>query len=105
MAKLTETEISLIKNTFKGNETLLIAMRKIFLPTYQLDAPIGDQSDLWMNVEIDGKSPEEAIINIKARALFMAHMEGGLTKLKVTAEQSDMTPEEIKKAKEKDSTK
>ena len=105
MAKLTETEISLIKNTFKGNEPLLIAMRKIFLPTYQLDAPIGDQSDLWMNVDIDGKTPEEAILNIKARALFMAHMEGGLTKLKITAEQSEMTPEQVREAKVKDSTK
>lgn len=105
MAKLSEIEISLIKNTFKGNEPLLIAMRKIFLPTYTLDAAIGDQTDLWMNVEIDGKSPEEAIINIKARALFMAHMEGGLTKLKMLSEQKEQTPEEEKEVKEKNSSK
>lgn len=105
MAKLTEAEISLIKNTFKGNEPLLIAMRKVFLPTYDVNSPIGDQQDLWMNVEIDGKTPEEAMLNIKARALFMAHMEGGLTKLKITSEQTEVTAAQTKEALKKDSNK
>jgi hypothetical protein len=105
MAKLTEAEIGLVKNTFKGNEPLLIAMRKIFLPTYDVNSPIGDQSDLWMNVEIDGMTTEQAMINIKARALFMAHMEGGLTKLKVMSEQTEVTPEQAKEALKKDSNK
>lgn len=105
MAKLSEAEISLIKNTFKGNEPLLIAMRKVFLPTYDVNSPIGDQQDLWMNVEIDGKTPDEAMLNIKARALFMAHMEGGLTKLKTVAEAATITAEQAKEALKKDSNK
>lgn len=105
MAKLNEQEISLIKNTFKDNDALMVAIRKILLPVADENAPIGEQSDLWLNVEIDGMTPEQAFINIKARNLFITHLEGGLNKLKMLSEQKELTPEEIKANAKKDSSK
>ncbi len=105
MAKLTEIEVALIKNTFKGNEPLMIAIRKILLPVADENSPIGEQTDLWLNVEIDNLPPEQAIINIKARNLFISHLEGGLNKLKVLSEQVEMTDEQKADAQKKDSAK
>jgi len=105
MAYIQESEKQLIQNTFKNNESLMVALRKIFLPEYDPNCPIGEQIDLWLNVEIDNMTPQEAIINIKARNLFLKHMEGGLIKLKQLADATELSPEQIKDKVAKDSSK
>lgn len=102
---LTDERKQLLQNTFKNNEELMIALRIIFLPEYDPESPIGSQIDLWLNVEIDNLSNEEAIINIKARNLFLKHMEGGLIKLKQLADATELTPTELKEKMKKDSSK
>lgn len=102
---LTDERKQLLQNTFKNNEELMIALRIIFLPEYDPESPIGSQIDLWLNVEIDNLTNEEAIINIKARNLFLKHMEGGLIKLKQLADATELTPTELKEKMKKDSSK
>lgn len=105
MSSLTENEQDMIRNTFKGNEPLLIALRKIMLPELEANAPIGDQIDMWANVQVDGIPAEEAITNIKARVMLMTHLEGGLMKLKALAEAKKLTKEEMEELNKKNSTK
>jgi len=105
MAKLTPTEVALIKNTFKGNEPLLIAIRKKIFPEYDLDGGIGQQTDLWISMDFSGMTTEEAMINIKARNMFIGQLEGGLDSIRMLAEAEDKTPEQIKTDNAKNSSK
>ena len=102
---ITQEEIQLIKATFKDNEPLMVAIRKLMYPVIDPNAPIGEQVDLWMNVDIDGMSAEQALINMKARNLFIGHVEGGLNKLKMLANMDEKTPEELKESAKKNSSK
>ena len=92
--RYTDSELSIIKSTFKGNEELLKLMRKVFLPELDPSAPLGQQIDLWMTVKIDDMLPEQAIINIKARNTLIQHIDQMLLSLKMLAETYQETPEE-----------
>lgn len=105
MAKLTEAEVELLKNTFKGNDALLIAVRKKIFPEYDIDGGVGEQTDLWISMDFSGMSTEEAMINIKARNMFIAQLEGGLDSIKKLCEFEGKTPEQIKEAAVKNSSK
>lgn len=98
--RITPTELSILKNTFRGNEELVRLMRKLFLPELEAYAPIGQNIDLWMTVKIDEMSPEQALINLKARNQLISHVESCLNTIKIL---SDM-PEE-KEDKKKNSSK
>jgi len=49
----TEDELTLIKATFKNNEKLLKLMRKVFLPEYDPNAPLGQVIDLWLSLPVN----------------------------------------------------
>jgi hypothetical protein len=68
-------ELSIIKNTFKGSEELLRVMRKIFLPEVLPYAPLGQTIDLWMTIPVDQLTPEEIVINLKARNMLITHLD------------------------------
>lgn len=103
--RFTESELSIIKATFKGNEDLLRLMRKVFLPEIDPTAPLGQMIDLWMTVKIDDVLPEQAIINIKARNQLVQHIDQMLMALKMLAETTASTPEEALMKLKKDSSK
>ncbi len=103
--RITPTEMSILKNTFKGQEELVRLMRKLFLPELEPFTPLGQNIDLWMTVKIDGMPMEEAIINIKARNSLIQHLDQVLMTIKTLAEQADETPEEAKERMKKDSSK
>lgn len=103
--RITPTELGILKNTFKGQEELLRLMRKLFLPELDPFVPLGQNIDLWMTVKIDSMSPEEAIINIKARNALIQHLDQVLMSIKTLAETADETPEEAVERMKKDSTK
>lgn len=92
--RYTDSELSIIKATFKGNDDLLRLMRKVFLPEIDPSAPLGQMIDLWMTVKIDDMLPEQAIINIKARNQLIQHVDQMLLSLKMLAETYQETPEE-----------
>lgn len=103
--RYTDEELGMIKNTFKGNEKLLKLLRKVFLPELDPDAPIGQVIDLWMTVKIDDLTPEQALINIKARNTLITHIDQQLYGLKILADSDDLTAEEMIEKVKKNSAK
>ena len=102
--RYTNEELRLIKNTFSENDDLLKRIRKVmlqmpldavdlsalelikkkevlavlrktFLPTLDADAPINQQLDLWMTVQIIDKTPDEASPHIQARKKLIDYLD------------------------------
>ena len=105
---LSSAEVDLIQRTFKGNKELLKVLRKVFIPTISdPDLPIEQfANDMFM----DGRSWSQIGVN-EAKALIVARQDalqfiiGGFIKLNVIAHQTPISPEDQKKAEEKNSTK
>lgn len=91
--RITEKEKELLKTTFGDNLPLLKLLRKIFLPEIMPDAPLGQNIDLWMTVPVDNMTPEQALINLKARNTVIGHIELQLQTLDALSH-PDETPEE-----------
>lgn len=103
--RITDAELSLLKMTFADNDILLKTLRKVFLPEISPDIPIGQQIDLWMTVKIEDMTPDQALINLKARNTVIQHLEMCLGQLKVLAGTKEETVEETKDRLAKDSNK
>lgn len=103
--RFTEEELDLIQRTFKGNEKLLKLMRKVFLPEYDPDAPLGQVIDLWMTVPVKEMTPNDAMVNILSRNALISHVEMQLQQLNLLAGVDAKTEEEIKEKLKKDSAK
>ena len=99
--RITEDEVKLLKKLFRGNDDLIKLLRKIFLPELDFNAPIaeldgrGAMIDLWMNIPIGDRRPEDIVLDLKARNLLIGHVELMLAQIKSLAnEGSDETPAE-----------
>lgn len=103
--RIKPEEVDMIKSAFKGNETLLKVLRKVFLPELSPDTPLGQQIDLWMTVPLQNLDPDQAMINIIARNQLIQHVEAQLLQLKILAETDAKTLEEAREALKKDSNK
>lgn len=95
--RITDDELSVIKGLFADNEDALKVMRKIFLPEIDYSAPLGQIVDVWLPVEIDDVTPEQAIINIKARKTLITHIETCLLQLRNLAGSKVDSVEQTKK--------
>ena len=94
--RITDEDLAIIKGAFADNEPLLKVLRKVLLPEITPDAPLGQIIDLWMTVDIDSQTPEQAYINIKARNLVIAHVENNLRQLSNLAGTKAETVEQTK---------
>lgn len=103
--RITDAELSWIKNTFAGNDMGLKIFRKIFFPEIKVETPIGQQVDLWMTIPLEDLTPEEALINIKARNSLIQHVEQCLVQLKVLAGLKEETVEQTVERLKKNSSK
>ena len=103
--RITPTEMTILQNAFKGNEELVRLMRKLFLPELDPYVPIGQNIDLWMTVKVDDMTPEQAVINLKARNSLISHLDQVLNSIKTLAETANETPEEAIERLRKNSTK
>jgi hypothetical protein len=103
--RIKPEEIDMIKSAFKGNEKLLKVIRKVFLPEFMGDGPIGGQIDIWMTTPLNNQTTEEKLVNINARNLLIQHIETQLLQLKILAETNVKTEEEARDALKKDSNK
>ena len=105
---LTKDEVALIQNTFKGNERLIKVLRKIFLPTaFDPELPIEEMmGDAWMVDKDFAQMQNEQIKTIVlARQDAVKFVLGGLIKLKVLANTTEMSEVEAAYKRSKDSTK
>ncbi len=96
--RITDEELATIKSLFAENEAALKVMRKVFLPEIDYNAPLGQIVDMWMPVEIDEVSPEQALVNIKARKSLIVHVESCLMQLRNLA---GSKVDSVEKTKEK----
>jgi hypothetical protein len=103
--RYTEEEINIMRATFHGNEKLVKLLRKVFLPTLDPEAPLGQMVDLWMTLPVTHETPAEDVkVAVIARNQIIAHVEGRLMELTVLS-QAIKSPEEVTAGLKKDSTK
>lgn len=105
--RITTEDIAAIKAMFAGNDKNLKVIRKIFSPTISENDPIGKTGDLWspMFLDLVDKSPEQAVIEIKAHQKFVSYIEGGLRNLKMLAGKPEESAEDTLRRLQKDSAK
>lgn len=103
--RINDDELRLIKNTFAENDDLLKLLRKCFLPEIMPKAPLGQNIDLWMTLDIQKQTAEEAIINLKARNSLIQHVETTLQMLSALAGLKEETVEQTKEKLKKNSSK
>lgn len=95
--RFTKEELEMLKGAFKGNDKLLKLLRKVFLPEYDYEAPLGQVIDLWLSLPVEGISPQEAQTKLIARNQLIMHIEQQLIQLDALANERQLTPEEIAK--------
>jgi len=103
--RITDTELGEIKKLYAENPTALKLLRKIFLPEVSPVSPIGQNMDLWMTLKIEDLTPEQALINIKARNTVIQHVEQCLLQLSLLAGNQAESVEDTKKRLAQNSTK
>lgn len=103
--RITDADLSMLKNTFADNDELLKLLRKIFLPEITADAPVGQNVDLWMTLKLEELTPEQAMVKIIARNTVIQHLESCLGQIKILAGQKTESVEETKKKLLKNSSK
>ena len=103
--RFTDDELNLIKTTFGDNERLLKLIRKVFLPEFDPNAPLGQMIDIWMTIPIKELSPEQAYQLIAARNELVSHVDQQLIQLSVLANTEAKTVEELKAERKTNSTK
>jgi hypothetical protein len=100
--RYNDRELSVIKSTFAGNEPLLKELRayflqkrdgvelspaslevvrKTFLPEIELEAPIYQVIDLYLTLDLKGKSPDEAADAVASRQRIIQYLEERLSRL------------------------
>ena len=102
--RITDAEMGVIKATFAENEALLKLMRKVFLPEIDVNAPVGNQVDLYMSLKGEG-SIEQQLINLQARNMLISHIEMCLLQLKLLSGKKEESVEATKEKLKKDSSK
>lgn len=105
---LSEDEMALIKNTFKGNKQLLTVLRKLFLPTVSDPSlPIEEIANDTLLAGVDWQSmPAEHIKPIiLGRMEAIRFVASGLIKLRVLANSEDASPFMDAVRRKKDSAK
>ena len=105
--RYTDSEIGIIKSLFGGEngESNLKLLRKVFLPKYDYEAPLGQTVDsLWMGLEsLSQMSPQDREVAILVQIRMNNHLEQQLLTLKFLANEKELTPEELAKKKKADS--
>ena len=102
--RITPEEKTVIEQTFGNNPRLFKLMRKIFLPEYDHNAPVGQIVDLWTIKDISSMAPEEVKVYFMTRRDLILHIESQLMQLNSLSQKTE-TAEEALKRMTKDSSK
>lgn len=96
--RITREDHELIKKLYGGEAGMhaLKMLRKIFLPTYDPEAPVGQNMDLfWMGLDnLPMMSPADREISILSRIKMIHHVEQQLLQLNALANQSDTSADD-----------
>lgn len=72
---LSAIDLSVLQFAFKGNKQVQDVVRKTFLPTLDSNAPLHQVVDLLMTVQIADKSPDLAILQLRAREKVINYLD------------------------------
>lgn len=103
--RITPEEIELVKRSFKGNDALLLLLRKLFLPEIDPKAPVGQVIDLWMTIDAKSMTPEQAYVNLLARNTLISHVDQQLMALRLMSNTENTNPDEVAAKVKANSTK
>lgn len=103
--RISDAELDILKKAFAGNVELLKLLRKVFLPEIDPTAPLGQQVDLWMTVDLKDLTAEQAMVRLWARNMLITHVEQQLMMLNILAGVPDESVEDTKKRLMSDSAK
>ena len=88
-ARLTEQELTLVRSVFKGDTgaNLLKILRKVFCPSYDFTAGLGENVDVfWTELkDLPRMLPADREIAILSRIKTVEFLEDGLERLSVVA--------------------
>ena len=103
--RITKEEEQLLKQHFGGNDGLLKLLRKVFIPHYDVHAPLGQAVDLWMDRQYADIPKDEVKGLVVARQEAIKFLESGLIQLHFLASKTDKTPDELEAESKKNSSK
>lgn len=104
--RISDEEIVVLKALFKDKEGAVEAIRKIFFPELSEENPILSNHDMWShNFSLDGMSPEQMVIAVRARQMLIDHVEKALMVIKLIVSGDETSMEEIAQKAAKDSAK
>lgn len=94
--RFSDLELAALKAIFGGehNEGNIKLLRKLFLPNYDPDAPLQQNIDLWMTINLADLSQEEALVRMYARNEVINHIEQRLNQIQILANMEAETPGE-----------
>ena len=101
----SDAELALIKAAFADNEPLLKLLRKVFIPMHDVNAPIGQMTDMFMDFKAREIPMDELKAIIVGKQDLVQHLDRGLIILKAIAGTKTETLEETKKRLTSDSSK
>lgn len=99
--RFSDVELQTIRALFSDENNLKL-LRKVFLPEYDYEAPVGQVIDLWLACDVEKLSAEEAQLKIFSRNQLIAHVESMLLQLQTLAKPVE-TEDEKKARLKKDS--
>jgi len=105
LGRFTKEEMDWMKATFKDNDNALKTLRKIFLPEYQYDSPIGQVVDLFLVLDLKQIPKMDRELAIESRNQLILHLEKQIQQIKILTLVKDETPEEISERLKQDSNK
>lgn len=103
--RFTDADLAKIKGLFAEDDEAIMVLRKIFMPELTPDAPLGQQIDLWLAMDIDSMSPEQAVLAVKARNMMIRHVEQCILNLINLAGDKDETIEQANERLRQNSSK
>ena len=103
--RFSKDELATFSAAFKGNEKLIKLMRKVFLPELDASAPLGQNMDLYLTLDIKNMPADDAKVLLVARNQLIQHIEQQLMQIKVLANMEDKDVEEKAADAKKDSAK
>ena len=103
--RITREEEQLLKQHFGGNDGLLKLLRKVFIPHYDVNAPLGQAVDLWMDRKYADIPKDEVKGLVVARQEAIQFLESGLIQLHFLANKTEKTVDELEADRNKNSAK
>jgi hypothetical protein len=85
--RFSDEEINIFRGVFGGNEKLVRLIRKLFLPTMDFEAPLGQMIDLYMTLPVTHETlADDVKVAVMSRNQLIAHIEHCLMQITVLSQ-------------------